>query len=324
MKRLFYIVLLLLLCSPLIMAQQAKTVLSKSEYEVGEKITLTYMLLYNDKLTFQFDPNKKNTLPFEKMNAKGAFIADTSASLEILSPLKDTLIKEPSQQLWTGIFEIMVWDTGTYKIPEITINFNNQNVKFPSAIFKTQLVAKIDSTDIYNIKEEFAEIPKDLEEGELNSKSNSYWWFLVWIAIVVFAFIIIRWILKRKSNVSVAQSIDFQTQTLSAIEELERKQLWLKGMEKQHYSELSYHLRSYFSYCFELNLLEKTTQETVLLLKQRGLEPFKITEIQVLLNGADLVKFAQSKPEEDRNLVLLKRAKEIVQYTNPINAVHVE
>jgi hypothetical protein len=95
-------------------------------------------------------------------------------------------------------------------------------------------------------------------------------------------------------------------------------------MEKQHYSELSYHLRNYFSYCFELNLLEKTTQETVLLLKQRGLEPFKITEIQALLNGADLVKFAQSKPEEDRNLVLLKRAKEIVQHTNPINAVHVE
>jgi hypothetical protein len=130
--------------------------------------------------------------------------------------------------------------------------------------------------------------------------------------------------LKRKSNVSVEQSIDFQTQTLNAIEELERKQLWLKGLEKQHYSELSYLLRSYFSYCFELNLLEKTTQETLLLLKQCGLEPFKITEIQALLNGADLVKFAQSKPEEDRNLVLLERAKVIVQHTKPINSVHVE
>jgi hypothetical protein len=309
--------------APFIRAQQAKTVLSKSDFEVGEKITLTYMLLYNDKLTFQFNTNK-NELPFEKMNSKGSFISDTSSSLEILSPLKDTLIKEPNQQLWTGIFEIMVWDTGTYKISEVLFNFNNQVVKFPSAIFKTHLVAKKDSTDIYNIKEEFAEIPKDLDESKANSKSNSYMWLLVWVAIVVFAFILIRSILKKKMKLSTDEVVDFQRQTINAINELERKQLWLKGMDKEHYSELSYHLRSYFSFCFELNLLEKTTHETVLLLKQIGLEPNKITEIQSLLNGADLVKFAQYKPEEDRNLALLERAKVIVQNTKPINAIDVE
>jgi hypothetical protein len=310
---------LIVLFVPFALAQKAKTILSKSDYEVGEKIMLTYMLLYNEKLPFQFDANKKNTLLFEKMNAKGVFVEDTSSSLEMLKPLKDTLIKESGQQLWTGVFEIMAWDTGTYKLPDVSVNFNGGLVKFPSAIFKAHLVAKNDSTDIYNIKEEFAEIPKDLEEGNLNSKSNSYWWFLVWTAIVVFAFIIIRWMLKRKSNISVEQSIDFQTQTLQAIEELERKQLWLKGKEKQHYSELSYHLRSYFAFCFGLNLLEKTTQETVLLLKQCGLETYEIGEIRALLNGADLVKFAQSKPEEDWNIVLLKRAKVIVQKIKPTN-----
>jgi hypothetical protein len=62
----------------------------------------------------------------------------------------------------------------------------------------------------------------------------------------------------------------------------------------------------------------------MLLLKQLDIPPTKINEIQVLLNGADMVKFAKSKPEEDWNLSLLIRAKLIVQHTQPIKSEHAE
>jgi hypothetical protein len=147
---------------------------------------------------------------------------------------------------------------------------------------------------------------------------------LIWVALVVLGFVIIRWIIKKKSKNSIEDTIDLQQQTIDAIIKLEEKQLWLHGKEKEHYSELSFLLRSYFSYCFELNLLEKTTNETMLLLKQLDIPPTKINEIQVLLNGADMVKFAKSKPEEDWNLSLLIRAKLIVQHTQPIKSEHAE
>ena len=318
----YFLSIVLLLVAPLFWAQEANTVLSKSEIEVGEKITLTYYLRYNQEKDFLFNLNKSKII-CEKMNKNGSFIQDSSA-FEILSPLKDTIIKEPNQKLWTGIFEITVWDTGTYKIPDFSVQFNNQNVSFPSAIFKANLAEKKDSTELFDIKEEFAQLPSDVLGNNEKSFNNRYLWLLIWVALVVLGFVIIRWIIKKKSKNSFEETIDLQQQTIDAIIILEEKQLWLHGKEKEHYSELSFLLRSYFSYCFELNLLEKTTNETMLLLKQLDITPTKINEIQVLLNGADMVKFAKSKPEEDWNLTLLTRAKLIVQNTQPIKSEHAE
>ncbi len=320
--KLFLTITLFFILTPLIWSQQAKTILSKSDVEVGEKITLTYLLLYNQGNDFIFNSDKSK-VSCEKMNKNGVFVNDTS-SLEILNPFKDTLIKESDKQLWTGIFEVTVWDTGTFKIPDFVVNFNNQNINFPCAIFKAHLVEHQDSTELQDIKEEFAEIPKEINEKEANTELRSYLSLIIWAAIVVLAFFIIRWIIKKKARIVSDENMDFQQQTLKAIEELERKKLWLQGLEKEHYSELSFLLRSYFSYCFELNLLEKTTHETILLLRQLKLEPSKITEIQSLLYGADMVKFAKSKPEEDHNMALLNSAKRIVQNTKAIKKQNVE
>ncbi len=317
--RLFLAISLFVLLSQLSWAQQAKTVLSKTDVEVGEKITLTYLLLYNQSNDFIFNRDKLK-LPFEKLDKNGFFTKDT-ASLEILNPFKDTTLKETDKKLWTGIFEFTVWDTGTFKIPEIPVNFNNTNIKFPAAIFKSQLVQKLDSTELYDIKEEFTEIPKELEEQVTKSKFPSYLWLIIWAVIVVLAFFIIRWLIRKKSKEDAEEKLDFQKQTIRALDELKSKQLWLQGKEKEHYSELSFLLRSYFSHCYHLNLLEKTTHETLLLLKQLKLEPSKINEIQFLLNGSDLVKFAKSRPDEDHNVALLERAKTIV---HNIQAIHIE
>ena len=320
--RLFFAISLFILLTPLTWAQQAKTVLSKPSAEVGEKITLTYLLLYNQSNDFSFSRDK-SILPCEKLDKNGNFVKDT-VSLEILNPFKDTTLKETDQKLWTGIFEITVWDTGTFKIPEISVKFNNTDIQFPAAIFRSQLVQKIDSTELYDIKEEYTEIPKKLEEQLAKSKLPSYLWLIIWVAIVLIAFFIIRWMIAKKTKGDAEEKLDFQQQTIRALEELKRKQLWLQNKEKEHYSELSFLLRSYFSHCYQLNLLEKTTHETLLLLNQLKLEPSKINEIQFLLNGADMVKFAKSRPDEDHNVALLERAKTIVQNTQAIRIDNVE
>jgi hypothetical protein len=320
--RLFLAISLFVLLAPSSWAQQAKTVLSKTDVEVGEKIMLTYLLLYNQSNDFSFSRDQ-SILPCEKLDKNGNFVKDT-ASLEILNHFKDSTLKETDKKLWTGIFEITVWDTGTFKIPEISVNFNNTDIKFPAAIFKSQLVQKQDSTELYDIKEEFTELPKELEEQVAKSKIPSYLWLIIWAVIVVIAFFIIRWMIGKKSKEDAEEKLDFQQQTIRALDELKRKELWLQGKEKEHYSEMSFLLRSYFSHCYQLNLLEKTTHETVLLLKQLKLEPSKINEIQFLLNGADLVKFAKSRPDEDHNVALLERAKTIVQNTKAIHIENVE
>jgi len=101
--------------------------------------------------------------------------------------------------------------------------------------------------------------------------------------------------------------------TIQKIDELNSKKLWMKNQLKEHYVELSYILRIYLSQKLTLNLLEKTSEEAILLLSTLSLEETLLDEIQLILEQSDLVKFAKSIPEE---FVIIKNSnltKEIIK-----------
>ena len=106
--------------------------------------------------------------------------------------------------------------------------------------------------------------------------------------------------------------------TILAIESLEKRRLWEDDKLKLHYIELSYIMRSYLSARYNLNLLEKTTIETRLLLREAGLHAETINGISQILNQSDMVKFAKSTPDEMTILKVSIKAKQIVAETSPI------
>ena len=105
--------------------------------------------------------------------------------------------------------------------------------------------------------------------------------------------------------------------------ELDEKLLWQNNKVKEYYSELTEIVRGYIERELKVPALEKTTDEILETLKDfNDVETIKtsketINKLKELLQEADLVKFAKSKPlaleiEEDR-----KDAEDIVSSLKP-------
>lgn len=107
------------------------------------------------------------------------------------------------------------------------------------------------------------------------------------------------------------------------LNELDEKLLWQNNKVKEYYSELTEIVRGYIERELKVPALEKTTDEIVEMLKDfneaQTINTSKetIKKLKELLQEADLVKFAKSKPlsleiEEDR-----KDAQDIISNLKP-------
>ena len=178
--------------------------------------------------------------------------------------------------------------------------------------------------DIYDIKEGYAKLPAEPISIQIKNffKSNR-WWLVPIILIGLGTWIYFRWKKVTKKPIKI-KVLSLKERTLMAIDALEKEKLWEKGKLKKHYIELSFILRSYLAARYEVNLLEKTTQETKLLLTQKGLNKETIEVIVEILIQSDMVKFAKSSPDELSVLRISVLAKQIIAETSPIEFENVD
>ena len=143
-------------------------------------------------------------------------------------------------------------------------------------------------------------------------------WVVIASAVIGTALLLWLWFKKQKEKkvVDVPKIIlPAHIEALSALTELEKKQLWQKGIVKEYHSEITEIIRAYFERKFDLRALELTTTEVNLQLKQKSGAAKIIDITNDFLNNADLVKFAKFKPENSVNEEMMKQAVEIVNRT---------
>jgi hypothetical protein len=110
-------------------------------------------------------------------------------------------------------------------------------------------------------------------------------------------------------------------QALLKIDTLEEKKLWITH-EKEHYSELSSILKWFLSQLYGIHLLERTTTETMLLLRGKKLSKSKLQEVHELLDASDYVKFAKKSFREEDHLILTQRLRSFVLENSPTPENH--
>jgi hypothetical protein len=295
-------------------SQNPRVSLSQNVILIGEKITLTYSLPIEENKLPKFIPST-NTLPARTKSKTGIVSKSISEDIEILTPFKDTLIDNAKIRLWIGVYEITAWDSGTYIITGPTINIGDSIVLFPQIELESRLVKSEKGKTLYDIKESFAQLPDEPFSFKTFTKNN--WWWILPLILLLVGFAIYKWA-KRIKKLTHFKELNLQELTLIAIDRLEKERLWEKGKLKEHYIELSFILRSYLSTLYGINLLEKTTKETNILLQQKGLKEITIQSIINILNESDMVKFAKSQPEEIAVLKISQLARQIVSETSLI------
>lgn len=294
--------------------QETVATLSRNKILIGEKVTLTYSVDIARGKKVRFIPSS-SVLPSRTISQSGSIATAESDQIEITAPFRDTILKDKNNDVWVGVYEITAWDSGSYLITGPTIIIDDSTNYFPNIQLDANLVKANKGQDIYDIKEAYADIPD--EPFSLIKFLKEYGWILAIALILIVSYF---WMSRKNKNKPqpTVKELSLKDKTLLAIDALEKERLWEQQKLKEHYIELSFILRSYLSARYEINLLERTTKETRLLLEQKGLHTETILVIIAILGESDMVKFAKSQPDEISILKISQKARQVVAETSPI------
>ena len=323
MKGLIYIALFIFAFQS--WSQELSATLDHTQILVGEQVELTLKVKLEPRTNMRYEAYS-GFIPGKMQLKNSQLTTNQKVELEIISEFKDSLIKGKNKDTWIGKYIITCWDSGTVVIPEQAITIGDSTYYFYSLRLNCGLVASAKDKDIYDIKESFADVPEPqtrFDKIMLILWANAYWLIPVLIILII---VIIQ--LRRHKKAAKPKrkepEISLKDKTIIAIESLEKRKLWNDGQLKLHYIELSYIMRSYLSSRYSVSLLDKTTLEIRLLLRQCGLHSETIETLMTILKQSDMVKFAKSEPDEITILKVSILAKQIVAETSPIEFENVD
>ena len=291
-----YILHIFLLITSITFAQNPKV---KAEIETSQ-------IRIGEQFSFKVSVNVTDNVILPKLVLKG---------LEVIDSVKvDTLNNMLIQKyILTG------FDSGAYYIPQQQVFIRNQAYLTDSLLINVATVA-IDTTKVkkYPIKTIKAE-PYTFDDFKI-------YIYLLLVALAIIGFWIYWFVIRKRKTEEdkpTYKVLPPYEEAIFKLNELDEKLLWQNNKVKEYYSELTEIVRGYIERELKVPALEKTTDEIVEMLKDfneaQTINTSKetIKKLKELLQEADLVKFAKSKPlsleiEEDR-----KDAQDIISNLKP-------
>jgi hypothetical protein len=221
-------------------------------------------------------------------------------NVEILSvsPV-DTLQIEDRLKLRQNIV-VTSFDTGFYVIPSFRFYDRERNDSLISNALPLEvLTIEIDTTKgITDIK-----MPIDVPLG-FREIAPYIIVLLILIAIGLFIWYYYRKKKKRETEppARIKPAEPAHTWALRELDKLSSEKLWQKGKIKLFHSRLTDIIRTYIEYRFDIPAMEYTTSETVSACRPRKeISEELSTNLESILELADLVKFAKWNPLPDEN-----------------------
>jgi hypothetical protein len=211
------------------------------------------------------------------------------------------------------------FDSGAFYIPQQQVFVRNQAYLTDSLLISVATV-EIDTTKIkkYPIKSIKSE-PYVFDDFKI-------YIFLLLAALAIIGFWIYYFVIRKRKvaeDKPTYKVLPPFEEAIYKLNELDSKLLWQNNQVKEYYSELTEIVRNYIERELQVPALEKTTDEIIGMLRDfqnaNTIQTSKdtIKKLKELLQEADLVKFAKSKPisieiEEDR-----KDAEDIISNLKP-------
>jgi hypothetical protein len=212
---------------------------------------------------------------------------------------------DTSNSIISQNFIITAWDTGSYYIPSILFS---ESSKTEGLLLNVQTIALEEGAELKDIKQ-----PMQAPIGW----SDIWPWLLAIITIALIVYLLKKYVFNKKEEVITAKPkaiIPADITALKQLNMLEKDQLWQVGKIKEYHTELSEIIRRYTENRFDFIALELATDEIISELKSK-VNNEQLASITILLQRADLAKFAKSKPETDENKESMQLAKHFVGQT---------
>ena len=244
------------------------------------------------QLKISVDETQNVIIP--KIQLKGLEVIDSTR----IDTIKNSLIR---RYILTG------FDSGAFYIPQQQIFVKNQAFLTDSILINIATIAidtaKVKKFPIKSIKKE----PYTFDDFRI-------YIYLILAILAIIGFWIYWFVIRKRKETEDAptyRTLPPFEEAILRLNELDEKLLWQNNKIKEYYSELTEIVRGYIERELKVPALENTTDEVLAMIKDfknaDSIETSKetIKKLKDLLQEADLVKFAKSKPlaieiEDDR------------------------
>lgn len=272
-------------------SQKITTSIDSSQIKIGSQFLLTIKTSVNakDKVVFP----------------EGKFFG----ALEVLESFPIDTVKNNAHYELIKKYGLTQFDSGKYAIPKLLVKINQKAFRTDSLSVLVNNV-KVDTTkqQMYDIKNIIA----------TEEKPSSEWWkWLVLLGLIIAsgfaAYFIIKKIQKREDLAEEFFASPIE-KAIAYLQNLDKKQLLQKGEVKEYYSEMTDIARTYIEESVKVPAMESTSSELIAALKKAISEKKmfinrdELEQFKGVLENADLVKFAKSKPlqfeiEKDKGII---------------------
>ncbi len=233
----------------------------------------------------------------------------TFSPLEMVEALKIDTAKNKDRITLQRIYALTQFDSGAYTIPRQRIAINEE------PFFTDSFQIKVADVVVDTTKQKMYDIKPLIKVDKSNSR---LWWTLLFVLLglllvggLVYWFVLRKKPLTEEEKVALLPPFD---RAILQLKELENSRYLIQDEYKKYYSELTDIVRSYLEEDAKVSALESTTDqliEKLELLKDAGtlnIAEGTILQFKKVLQTADLVKFAKSRPalavaEQDREVI---------------------
>lgn len=222
----------------------------------------------------------------------------TFSPLETVEAFKTDTTRKKDRWTLAKTYALTQFDSGLYKLPAQRIEINGQGFLTDS------LMIKVATVPVDTLAQKMFDI-KPLMEVR---KSQARWFKLLLGILIILALIggLLYWFVFRKKTLTEAEKVALlppYDRALIELKKLENSKYLIQDQFKEYYSELTNIVRAYLEEDVRLSALESTTDqliEKLQLMTDAGelqLDKDTIDQFKRILQTADLVKFAKSRPD---------------------------
>jgi len=259
------------------------------------------------KLQVAMDAKQKAVFPlFSDTLVKGVEIIETAKP--------DTQYLNNRQRLLiTQEYTVTSFDSALYYLPPFMVKVDNKTYQSKALALKVYSIP-VDTLHPEHFFGQKALMKAPFEWGD--------WWGLIacsFLSLPLLA-LLIYFIIRLRDNKPIIRRIKIEPklpphqQAMKEIDRIKGEKVWQKGRSKEYYTELTDTIRAYIKDRFYFNALEMTSEEIIKQLIEIN-KTEDISDLKLLFETADLVKFAKHNPEMNENDANLINAIDFINNT---------
>ncbi|MBR4601453.1 MAG: hypothetical protein IKO37_02725, partial [Prevotella sp.] len=256
MKKISFVILLMLSVLPIKAQVEVKTQIDSTEILIGQQahITLDVTLKSGMKLVLpEFKPQQNITPGVEVVEQS---VADTSS-------LGDDKLK------LSRVYTLTSFDENIYYIPAMNVKVDGKDYK------SKELALKVLTVEVDTLHPEKFYPPKDVQNNPFKWED---WSTIFWMGMILTALVILAYYLytRFKENKPIIAKVKFvkrllpHQKAMNEIERIKANNLVSSDNQKEYYTQLTDTLRKYIEERFGFNAMEMTSSEIISSLKSHG------------------------------------------------------